>query len=172
MMKKTKILKKLQKKIQSYDSSIYVKIPIIKTNGKINVSIVSKLHKEGIQINVTAIFYKEQIDSLKDCFTMDTNVIISIFGGRINDYGLDCRNIVEYAVKTFKEYKNIKILWAACRSVYNIMEAYQQGAHIITVPESVLLKINRLNEDPNNGSLETVTTFRKDGINGNIKFEE
>jgi len=97
-------------------------------------------------------------------------VIISIFGGRINDYGFDCTDIVKYAVETFKEYKNIRILWAACRSVYNIVEAYKQGAHIITVPDTVLSRINRLSENVKNGSLETVIAFRKDGINGNIRF--
>jgi transaldolase len=125
-----------------------------------------------MQINVTAIFNKEEIDSLKDCFGMETNVIISIFGGRINDYGLDCSDIIKHAVETFKEYKNIKILWAACRSVYNIIEAKKQGAHIITVPESVLSKIHRLNQNPDDGTLETVSLFRKDGINGKICFTD
>jgi transaldolase len=138
----------------------------------LNNLIISKLHKENIQINVTAIFSKEEIESLKECFGIDTKVIISIFGGRINDYGLDCTDIVKYAVETFKEYKNVKILWAACRSVYNIVEANNQGAHIITVPETVLSKMHRLNQNVKDGSLETVQLFRKDGISGNIKLDE
>jgi transaldolase len=158
------------KKIQSYHPSIYVKIPVIKTDETFNNSIISKLHQENIQVNVTAIFTKEQIDSLKGCFNKNTNVIISVFGGRINDSGIDCTDVVQYAVETFKEYRNIKILWAACRTIYNIIEAIQQGAHIVTVPESVLSRMYRLNQTPKEASLETVNAFKKDGVSGNIYF--
>ena len=164
-------IEKTAKKIQSYDSSIFVKIPVIKTNGTYNNSVISNLHKENVQINVTAIFTKEQIDSLKTCFDSQTNVIISIFGGRINDSGIDCSDVVKYAVDTFKDYKNIKILWAACRTIYNIIEANNQLAHIVTAPDSVISRLYRLNQSPHDASIETVNTFRKDGINGIIKFE-
>ena len=164
-------IEKTAKKIQSYDSSIFVKIPVIKTNGTYNNSVISNLHKENVQINVTAIFTKEQIDSLKTCFDSQTNVIISIFGGRINDSGIDCSDVVKYAVDTFKDYKNIKILWAACRTIYNIIEANNQLAHIVTAPDSVISRLYRLNQTPHDASIETVNTFRKDGINGIIKFE-
>jgi transaldolase len=158
--------------IQSYDTSIFVKIPVIKTNGSYNNSVISKLHNANIQINVTAIFTKDQIDSIKDCFGNDTNVIVSVFGGRVNDSGIDCTDVVKYAVDTFKDYKNIKILWAACRTIYNIVEANNQSAHIVTVPESVLSRMYRLNQTPHDASIETVNTFRKDGVNGNIRFPQ
>jgi transaldolase len=163
-------IEKTATRISSYDSSIYVKIPVIKTTGKFNTDIISKLHKKGLQINVTAIFTKDQIDSLKDCFDNKTNVIISVFGGRVNDSGLDCTDLVKYAVDSFKNFKNIKILWAACRTIYNIIEANNQNAHIVTVPESVLSRLYRLNQSPAEASLETVNTFKKDGIDSNIKF--
>jgi transaldolase len=158
------------KKIQSYDDSIFVKIPVIKTTGEYNNSIISKLHEENIQINVTAIFTKEQIDSLKNCFGKKTQVIISVFGGRINDSGIDCTDVVKHAVDTFKDFKNVKILWAACRTIYNIIEANHHGSHIVTAPDSVLSRLYRLNQTPHDASIETVKTFRKDGINGSIQF--
>lgn len=158
------------KKIQSYSNSIFVKIPVIKTTGEFNNNIIKKLHDQNIQINVTVIFTKEQIDSLKNCFNKKTNVIISIFAGRINDSGIDSSDILNYAVETFKDYKNIKILWAACRTIYNIIEAEKQGAHIVTVPESVLSRLYRLKQTPLEASLEAVKTFKEDGINGNIKL--
>jgi transaldolase len=70
----------------------------------------------------------------------------------------------------FKEYKNIKILWAACRTIYNIIEAEKQGAHIVTVPDTVLLRLYRLEQTPEEASLETVNTFKKDGIDGKIEI--
>ena len=163
-------IEKTAKLIQSYSPSIFVKIPVIKTDTSSNANIIQKLHEEGIQINCTVIFTIEQIDSLKRCFNKNTNVIISIFAGRINDCGLDCTNIVKYAVETFKEYKNIKILWAACRTVYNIVEAQNQGADIVTVPDSVLTRMHRLTQTPLDASIETVNIFRNDGISGDILF--
>lgn len=159
------------KKICSYDlKSIFVKIPIIKTNEDSNNNIIKKLHLDNLQINVTAIFTKEQIDSIKDCFEKTTPVIISIFAGRINDSGLDCSDIVQYAVNTFKSYPNIKILWAACRTIYNMFEAEKQGAHIVTVPDSVISRMNRIGDNTYEASVKQVKQFYQDGIEGNIGF--
>ena len=124
-----------------------------------------------LQINVTAIFTIEQIYTLKECFNKNTNVIISIFGGRINDLGLNCSDIVKYAVNTFKDYANVKILWAACRTIYNMVEAEQQGAHIVTVPELILSKISSMNKSLEQASIDTVTSFKNDGIVGNINLK-
>jgi transaldolase len=163
-------IEKTANKIQSFDKSIFVKIPIIKSNGESNSNIIKKLHEQHIQINVTAIFTIEQIDTIKECFNKDTNVIISIFGGRINDLGLNCSDIVKHAVNTFKDYNNVKILWAACRTIYNMIEAEQQGSHIVTVPELILSKISSMNKSLEQATIDTVTSFKNDGINGNIQF--
>ena len=152
-------------KIQEFAPSIFVKIPIIKSNGELNANIIQRIHRQNIQINVTAIFTIEQIDSLKECFDKTTPVIISIFGGRINDLGIDCSSIVKHAVHTFKEYPNVKILWAACRTIYNIFEAQNHGAHIVTVPEVVLCKLSSINKTLLQSSNDTVTTFKNDGKN-------
>jgi transaldolase len=158
-------IEKTAQKIQAFSPSIFVKIPIIKSSGDTNNNIIKRIHEQNIQINVTAIFTIEQIDSLKECFGKTTPVIISIFGGRINDLGTDCSSIVKHAVETFKEYPNIKILWAACRTIYNIFEAQNHGAHIVTVPEVVLSKLGSINKTLLQSSIDTVTTFKNDGIN-------
>jgi transaldolase len=159
------------RKICSYDpDSVFVKIPVIKTTEVSNSDVIKKLHMDNLRINVTAIFTKEQVDSVKDCFGVETPVIISIFGGRINDSGLDCADVVKHAVDTFKSYPNVKILWAACRTVYNIFEAQNQGAHIVTVPGPVIARMNRIGDLSYDASVKTVKQFRQDGIDGNIKF--
>ena len=160
----------MAKKITSYDDSIFVKIPVIKTNGEYNARVIKKLHDEKVKINITAIFTEDQIRSLKNCFEHETETIISILAGRINDCGVDSFDTVNYASHAFKSYSNINVLWAACRSIYNIVEAEKQGADIVTVPESVLNRMHRLSETPTQASLNTVRQFREDGINGEIKF--
>lgn len=154
--------------ISSYAPSIFVKIPVIKCSGASNARIIKNLHDEGVPINVTAIFTKEQLDSIKDSFTRETNVIVSIFAGKINDCGDDAAPVVEYASQMFKEYPNVKILWAACRTVYNMLEAHHQGADIVTVPDGVLKRMSRLEENTHQASLDTVRQFRNDGVDGCI----
>jgi len=165
-------IRRMALRISKYDPfSIFVKVPVMKTNGELNNKIIKELHNEGVQINVTAIFTKEQIDSVKDCFNENTNVIISIFAGRINDSGIDSTEIVQYASNTFSNYSNIKILWAACRTVYNMFEASNQGADIVTVPESVLSRSGRIGDNLYDASIKTIQQFRQDGIDGNIGFK-
>ena len=159
------------KAITSFDPSIFVKIPVIKTNGTSNAPIIKKLHDQGVKVNVTAIFTEEQIESIKHCFNTETDVIISIFAGRLNDCGVNSKNLVSHANKCFETYSNIKILWAACRTVYNVLEAENQGADIVTVPESVLKRINRLHDDPLEAGIKTVVQFRKDGLSTGLGFK-
>lgn len=158
------------KKISSYDDSIFVKIPVIKTNSKYNSQIIKKLHNENIKINITAIFTKGQIDSLDGCLGNNTETIVSILAGRINDCGVDSFDVVNHASKVFENNSNVNVLWAACRSTYNIVEAENQGADIVTVPENVLSRMHRLNESPEEASLNTVKQFKEDGINSGLKF--
>ena len=73
-------------------------------------------------------------------------------------------------MNTFSAYKNIKILWAACRTIYNMFEAETQGAHIVTVPDTVLSRMSRIGEDTYEASLKQVIQFKKDGIDGKIRL--
>ena len=163
-------IERTAKKITSYDKSIYVKIPVIKTDSSSNAGIIKKLHEENVKVNVTAIFYKAQIDSLVGCFDKNTPVIISIFAGRINDCGVDSTEIVQYAKQKFAHLDNVEILWAACRTVYNVIEAENQGADIVTIPAAVVNRIHRLQDDVAEAGLKAAQQFRNDGITGNIKF--
>lgn len=164
-------IEKTARKITGYDDSIFVKIPVIKTDNSFNCRVINKLHNDGLKINVTAIFTKEQVDSLVGCFNQETDVIISIFSGRMNDCGVDSSELVAHAKKLFADYDNVKVLWAACRTVYNVLEAEKQGADIVTVPDSVLNRMHRLQENCHDASLGAVQTFRQDGLNGNIFFK-
>ena len=158
-------------KISSYDESIFVKVPVIKTNEESNSRIIQKLHNQGLKINVTAIFTKEQIDSISECFGHTTDAIVSVFAGRINDCGMDSTSIVRHAHEVFKDYPNVRVLWAACRTVYNMVEAERQGADIVTVPDSVLKRRHRLGDDIYQASVNAVRQFRDDGLQGKIAFK-
>ncbi len=92
----------------------------------------------------------------------DSHVIISIFAGRIADTGVDPIDLVKESVELAKEYKNVEILWASCRELYNIFQAENSGCHIITVQNSILDKLDNVGKDLTKYSIETVQDFFKD----------
>ena len=77
-IRQAKILSKLGK-------NVYVKIPIIYTNGKSTKKLIEKLVKEKIKLNITAIFTLKQIKTILP--SIKNTKTISIFSGKIYDIG-------------------------------------------------------------------------------------
>ena len=153
---------KQSKIISSWANNVYVKIPITNTKGKSCKNLIKKLSDESINLNITAIFTKTQIDTVFKNLNKKTPAIISIFAGRIADTGRDPYNIIKYATRLFKKNLKHKILWASTRELLNIVQAEKAGADIITVPTSILNKKKLFNKSLNKYSLETVQEFYKD----------
>jgi transaldolase len=159
------------KEINSWGKNVFVKVPIVNTQNKSLVDVVVHLLENNINCNVTAIF---TIDKIIDLYKVAKNtkieVIFSIFSGRIADTGVDPSRIISKAVKITKKNKNIKILWASTREVFNIYQASQSKCHIITVPTDLLKKFNLINKDLNEFSLETVKDFYRDAQLSGLKI--
>ena len=160
------------KKINFLGKNVYVKIPITNSLGKTTIPLIKDLLKKNMKINVTAVFTLDQILLLKKYLNNISSgkLIISIFAGRIADTGVDPSTIVEKAVKLFKSNKNIKILWASTREVLNIFQAYDAGCHIITIPINLLGKLNLIDKNLEDYSLETVNDFYLDAQKSNFKI--
>lgn len=148
--------------IHSWGGNSYVKIPISNTKGNSTSDVISNLTKDGIKINVTAIFTVDQITSILDFFNDTTPSIVSVFAGRIADSGIDPMKIMNECSKILKSKKNIELLWASSREVLNIFQAEKTNSQIITIAPEILDKIKFLNKDLNEFSLETVNDFFKD----------
>lgn len=155
--------------ISSWGKNVCVKIPITNTKGKYTCDIIKELsHK--IFFNVTAIFTKEQVKKVLSSINYKTKIILSIFAGRIADTGVDPVNFMEEIIKIKKKYKNVKILWASTRELYNIFEAEKIRCDIITVPIDILKKTKLLNKNLNSYSLETVKDFYEDAKSTKFKI--
>lgn len=148
--------------IATWGDNVYVKIPIVDTKGNFTGDIIKEITDKNIKVNVTAIFTIEQVKNTLKVLNKDTPAIISIFAGRIADTGVNPSEIIKEAIGLVKEYKNIEILWASCRELYNIFEADKLGCHIITVQNSMLRKNDLIGKDLNDYSVETVRDFYKD----------
>ncbi|WP_304576267.1 transaldolase [Romboutsia ilealis] len=150
------------REIATWSENIYVKIPVVNTKGKFNKNVINILSKENIKLNITAVFTIEQVKDILENLEKDSHVIISIFAGRIADTGVDPIDLVKESVELAKEYKNVEILWASCRELYNIFQAENSGCHIITVQNSILDKLDNVGKDLTKYSIETVQDFFKD----------
>ena len=148
--------------LNSLGDNVYVKIPITNTNGDASAPLIKRLIEADIKVNVTAIFTANQISRLLEILPKDANCILSIFAGRIADSGVDPENVIKTAKTMCREYRNVKILWASCREVFNIIQAQRSGADIITVTNDILEKSDLLGKDLTEFSLDTVKMFSKD----------
>ena len=159
------------REISSWGENIYVKIPITNSKGIKTYKLVEKLSKDGIKCNVTAILLIEQVQEIYQVSDPNTDIIISIFAGRIADTGVDPTSTMREAVSLCKNKKKIQILWASSRELINILQANSTGCHIITVPHQILKKIDGMGKDLKQLSLETVKTFLSDAVSAgyNIK---
>ena len=158
------------KKIKSWSKSLFVKIPIINTRGKMLNKIIKQVNSEKIKINITAVFTLSQLMKIRSSIDKKTSVIISIFCGRIADSGGDPEILVKKAVKLFKKFNNVKILWASTREVFNYNQAKRCGCHIITMGPNFIKKLKSKRKSLNQYSIETVKQFYKDGKKSKFKI--
>jgi len=157
-------------KISKWGKNINVKIPITNSKGLKTKSLIQKLSKSGIVCNVTAIFTLNQIKDLMSTMDINSNIILSVFAGRIADSGRDPENLMKECSKYLKKFKNAKLLWASTREIFNIYQAARSGCQIITVPDSLLSKLNLINKNLNLFSKETVKMFYKDALKSKFKI--
>ena len=117
--------------IASWHKHVVVKIPI-DANG---LEATSVLSREGIKVNMTLIFSANQ--ALLAALAGATYV--SPFVGRLDDAGHDGMEVVRQAVEIFDRYHlPAQVLAASIRTPPHVIEAALAGAHIATVPYSVL----------------------------------
>lgn len=150
------------RKISKWGNNIFVKIPITNSKGKKTLPIIKKLSDLNIKLNITALFTIDQIREIKKNISKNSEVIISVFAGRIADTGRDPEKIIIQSIKLFKGYKNVKILWASTREILNIINAQKIKCHIITVPDKILNNLELLNKNLISYSKETVKKFYQD----------
>ena len=146
-------------KISDWGENVYVKIPIMNTEEKSSSDLIRTLSKNGIKINVTAILTMEQItEAIKSLGNVKS--IISIFAGRIADTGVNPYARFRYA--SFYKEGMQQILWASTRQLYNIIEAEEYNADIITIPHELLKKMHLRYKNLYDLSLDTVKMFYED----------
>ena len=157
-------------KIKSWGKNVYVKIPVINSKGFFMGKIIKELNKKNIKINITAVYTSVQTSKILNLINRKSKVIISIFAGRAGDVGKDPIPEIKKSISISKNFKNVKILWASVREPYNYTQANQLGCHIITVPPSIISKIEKFGKSFKKLTSETVKTFLTDSKKSKFKI--
>ena len=150
--------------LRDLGENVSVKIPVTNTQGIPTYPLIKKLSNEGVKLNVTAIFTKDQILKVYESLNLAVNSIISIFAGRIANAGIDPEPIVKFAVDLTQEDDMVEILWASPREVFNLIQAENCGCHIITMTPSFIEATKEIGKNLDQYSLETVKMFYDDAV--------
>ncbi len=149
-------------KISKWSKNVFVKVPITNSKGKFMGEVIKDLNKNKIKLNITAVYTAKQTKQILKVIDKKTSVIISIFAGRMADHGKDPIPQFKESIKISNKYKNVKILWASTREPYNYLQAKKLGCQIITIPPSIIEKIENFGKSFDNLTLETVKGFLSD----------
>ena len=149
-------------KISKWAKNVYVKVPVTNSKGKFMGKVIKNLNKNKIKLNITAVYTSKQTKQILKNINKKTKVIISIFAGRMADTGKDPIPQFIESIKISKKYKNVEILWASTREPYNYIQAKQLGCHIITVPPTIIEKIEKFGKSFQKLTTDTVKGFLAD----------
>ncbi|MFA4917730.1 MAG: fructose-6-phosphate aldolase [Thermodesulfovibrionales bacterium] len=127
MVKEAKSLSKIHK-------NIVVKIPMLEEGLKA----VKKLSAMGIKTNVTLVFSSSQaLLAAKAGATF-----VSPFVGRLDDIGHVGMDIVGDILDIYENYMfSTEVIVASIRSPLHVVDAARMGAHIATIPYSVIIQL-------------------------------
>ncbi|WP_440647349.1 transaldolase family protein [Candidatus Pelagibacter sp. HIMB1521] len=156
--------------INTWGKNVYVKVPVVNSKNKFSGKVIKELNSKNIKLNITAVYTAKQTSKILKVINKKTNVIISIFAGRAGDTGKDPIPEFVKSIKLAKKFKNVEILWASVREPYNFLQAKQLGCHIITIPPTLIEKIEKFGKSFNQLTVETVKAFLIDSKKSNFKL--
>jgi transaldolase len=157
--------------IASWGKNVYVKLPVSTTRNEPLFDAVRSLSRDGIKVNMTAIFTGEQVKRAIEALDGGAPACVSVFAGRLADFGIDYRPIMQDAIARARKTRNVEIIWASTREVFNVVEADSMGCHIITAPADVLKKLLSLGtKSAAELSLGAVKSFREDALAAGLRL--
>ncbi len=156
--------------ISKWGKNVYVKIPVTNSKGNFMGKVFKTLSNDKIKLNITAVYSSKQTKQILKNINRNIKIIISIFAGRMADTGKDPIPEFKESIKLSKKFKNVKILWASTREVYNYSQAKNLNCDIITIPPNIIEKIEKFGKTHNQLTLETVKGFLDDSKKSNFKI--
>ncbi|MGE0749631.1 MAG: transaldolase [Variibacter sp.] len=158
--------------ITTWGKNVYVKLPVINTKGEGLYEAIHALSQDGVKVNVTVIFTDEQARKATEALAGGAPGCVSVFAGRLADLGIDYRPLMKDTIKRARSTKNVEVIWASTREVFNVIEADEMGCHIITAPGDVLKRMPALGtKTAADLSLDGVRAFREDAVAAGLSLD-
>lgn len=158
------------RKIATWGSNVYVKIPVTNTKREPSYGLVRRLSLEGVKLNVTAILALEQVRDVVAALAGGAASNVSVFAGRIADTGRDPVPDMTAAVEMLRPHPQMELIWASPRELLNVFQADAIGCHIITATNDILKKLSLVGKDLADYSLETVKMFADDAAGSGFRL--
>lgn len=156
-------MRRQARRIASWGSNVYVKIPITNTRGESMTPLIRGLANEGTKLNVTAILTLQQVSQVAQGLSESVPAVVSVFAGRIADTGVNPEPFMQASKCLLESRPLAELLWASVREVLNIFQADRCGCDIVTVPHEILNKALKMaGADLAAISLDTVRMFAAD----------
>jgi transaldolase len=149
-------------KIASWGENVYVKIPVMTTNGVSTAALAGRLASQGVQLNITAMMTVQQVEEVLPSLEGGPASYVSLFAGRVADTGVDPIPMMKEVLAIIASEPQIELIWASPRELLNIVQANDIGCDVITVTHDLLGKLSGLGKDLHQFSLETVLMFHGD----------
>ena len=157
--------------ITTWGKNVYVKLPVSTTRNEPLYDAVRALSRDGVKINMTAIFTGEQVARAVEALDGGAPACVAGFAGRLADFGIDYRPIMQDAIARARKTRTVEIIWASTREAFNVVEADSMGCHIITAPADVLKKLPALGTKSGAElSLDAVKAFRDDALSAGLRL--
>lgn len=164
-------MKRQALEIATWGKNIYVKIPIMNSKSESTLSLVRELSHAGVKLNITAIFTLEQVKGSCDAVKGGSPALVSVFAGRLADTGVDPMPLMRVSRELcVAAGKDVELLWASTREVFNIVQAEETGCHIITAPADIIKKMSGFGKTALEMSLDTIKTFKADSEAAGFKL--
>jgi transaldolase len=156
-------IRRQARKIASWGDNVYVKVPVMTTDGEPLAPLVRELSEDGVKVNVTALMTPAQVEVIAAALAEGAPSYISVFAGRIADSGVEPLPIMSRAMEIIDGVApRAELIWASPREILNLVQADSIGCHIITMTSDLLPKLDVLGKDLERFSLETVQMFKRD----------
>ncbi len=158
------------KEISNWGKNVYVKVPVVNSKGKFMGKVISSLSKNKIKLNITAVYNFNQVKKILKHINNKSKIIISLFVGRMADAGKNPIPVLKQSIRLSKKFKNVEILWASTREAYNYRQAKELKCDIITMPPTIIEKIEKFGKSYDDLTVETVKSFLVDSRRSNFKI--
>jgi transaldolase len=150
------------REIASWGPHVYVKIPITNTQRRPCYELASRLTRDGVKVNVTALMTTAQVKEIANVLNPGVPAYVSVFAGRIADTGRDPVPLMSESVQILRKVPAAELIWASPRELLNIFQADSIGCHVITVTNDILKKLSLVGYGLDEYSLDTVKMFHED----------